>query len=61
MKLCGRCGELDLKPGRLCPKCGAVHEGRGTVLQPRGQRVGDNGDGNVRTSTKTPRQERDDT
>lgn len=61
MKMCGRCGELDLHPGCMCLKCGAAHDTRGTVLPPRGSRVGETRDGNVRTSTKTPRQERDDT
>ena len=60
MKLCGRCGALDLKPGTICPSCLGLHDRRGTVMPPRGQRVGEDGSGNVRTSTKTPRQERDD-
>jgi hypothetical protein len=57
MKLCGQCGEWDFKPGRLCQRCGKPFTPRGEVMPPKGQRT----DGNVRTSTKTPRQERDDT
>lgn len=56
MKLCGHCGEWDMKPERQCRHCGRAFETRGTVHPPTGQKT----DGNVRTATKTPRQERDD-
>lgn len=56
MKLCGRCGTWDMKPERLCRECGEAFPVRGTVTPPAGRKT----DGNVRTSSKTPRQERDD-